>query len=485
MARKQPNNTGSSSSSSRNVTGQHHQQRQHEDDDSLLSSSCEIGGAVSEDTASLSVTQDGSFLSSFSQDTQEDAVVTDMMLHYWNHQSNNTNTSLNNNNHPLRHRRALHQQDDLQLLKEEGELASYNSEDEKYDPNDNDEVYEYHHHHHHHDPYESENSKNHHTSLRRSIQLEILRRRKLKWLRVLVAVLLSLCAFVCILGVSPVAQLSQQYHLQGRRRWKLPSRKRTRKVLQQLREQPVANGGLTLRVKGKHVDLLHRAVEQYAFCPVVTHIQIDWTCPEERGDMPKSLLSLQHKGKLLPPQQQQQQQQGNDDSSSSDNNNINIPTTAVLLLDEHVVLHCRDIVKVFAEWRQDPSRLVGLVPSHNHAPYSLVSDAAAIVHRFYWRSFQKAASVTGSTSVLPDHCQHVALSAWVTALSHQSPIAMLSNVMLLPDFDESNDDISDKRLSSSSLVNVPDDCYRRAARAAGLSVLPETSGTILGGVTFL
>ena len=99
-----------------------------------------------------------------------------------------------------------------------------------------------------------------------------------------------------------------------------------------------------------------------------------------------------------------------------------LTTDAVLLLDERVRLSCRELDRAFSEWKLDPGRFVGFLPGGD-SEYSLVSDSAAFVHRFYL-----------SRRIFDKECASFLLSAYVSTLSAKQPIALASGVRLPGDY---------------------------------------------------
>ena len=218
--------------------------------------------------------------------------------------------------------------------------------------------------------------------------------------------------------------------------WNLPSRTKTARILEQLKTQPVSRA-LTIRLKGSRVDLLHRSLDKHAHCSIVTAVKIDWKSPQH---IPDTLLD-HTSGKV-------------EDYAVSPE----VPTEAVFLLDERVALSCHSLERAWNEWQQDPSRMVGFLPvldddHQKYHDYALLSEDAALVHRFYLRK--------SHAPLLSAECQHVALSAWVTALSRHSPIAMSSS-------------------SFTVKTTTPDYCQREALQATGLDRLPRSTTLVIG-----
>jgi hypothetical protein len=244
---------------------------------------------------------------------------------------------------------------------------------------------------------------------------------------------------VLLLTALALASLAH-YHIQKNNRWKLPSPLKTATILRQLREQPVQRG-MTLRIRGGRAHLLQQSLDQHAHCPIVTLVQIDWTTSSSHDDrVPDVLLdhpSFKAQDLATKPR---------------------APTQAVMLLDESILLSCQDLETSWNEWQHDPSRLVGFLPvffSNQRSTYSFMSDSALLLHRFYLRAQEHAV-------ITPAPCQHLALSAWVLALSAKGPIAMLS--------------------SSEMVVQTatPDYCHWRALQVTGLSNLPLSTTTFVG-----
>ena len=364
----------------------------HEDD---IICGYEAGNDSSFDTASLSLTQEGSLLSSFSDDTQEDVVyvMSPSVRPYWHDE-------------PLRQRRSVAatlEYDDYHDMIEEGnELWSIS------DASDDEDLY---------------HSKEHDRPV---LWKKWTRRRTLR-----VLATMAICATLILVKAIAVAASKHP-------RWKLPASSKTSRILTHIRQQPVGKG-LTLRIRGSHVDLLTRSLEQHVGCPLVKNVQIDWLSPNFH--IPESLL--------------------NHPSNSVQDllSRPKVETEAIMLLDEGVLLSCDDLERAWNEWQLDPSKLVGFLPFQHSSDtsYSLVSDEAALFHRFYLHTVQHAA--------LSPECQKLALSAWVTAISHTAPIAMQSDPIFL-----------------RARVETPEKCSLEALQATGLSALPTSPASYIGTI---
>lgn len=218
------------------------------------------------------------------------------------------------------------------------------------------------------------------------------------------------------------------------KRWKLPTRSERRKLAQAIASLSPQDT-FTLRLKGNRLDLLAASIAYHAPCPRVGEIQLDWQGTEDDPETPGILLRDSH-------------------AKVSDLGHLN--TDAVLLLDEGVTLTCTELDRGFYGWKMDPRRPVGYFPLKYNGAYSILSDSALFVHRLYLDSNPPL-----KTEPL---CEHLALSAWISALSREPPIALTSRASF----------------SSTTLQPILDDtpaaCVPKLIKAANLgSLTPEVN----------
>lgn len=245
--------------------------------------------------------------------------------------------------------------------------------------------------------------------------------------------LYSLILFFCIYEIGVYRRF---------RPWRLPARDKVQAALTYIRKQPVSNG-LTIRLRGQSIDLIHQSLQQHSHCPMVRRIDIDWTADTE--DAPSADMFAQYPTKVRTKPSKP-------------------ATDAILLLDEGIYLSCEQLEKGFNEWRQNPTALVGFLPMHlsqdpSIPSFSLVSDGALVMHRFYQHALRYAH--------LHAECQHVAVSAWVTALTGQGPTAMAGGPLMV------NTEAEHKLYATR-------ECQTQALEATGLNALPVTRMTMLG-----
>jgi len=212
----------------------------------------------------------------------------------------------------------------------------------------------------------------------------------------------------------------------------------------------------TIRIKGSRLDLISQSLDFHHQCLSVKSVQVEWT--DSSRPLPKSILN--HKSGKVEMMQKPK-------------------TTALLLLDEDVILSCDEIERgasltvpsldiyllitdtglhgshpfffsfyylpftAFREWRKDPSRLVGFYPYHHldakqqqessslrskpdyrfrpvsrgEGAYSILADRAVFVHNLYLRSLPSD----------PHNCQQLGLSIVVSSITSKPPIAVMSN----------------------------------------------------------
>jgi hypothetical protein len=139
-------------------------------------------------------------------------------------------------------------------------------------------------------------------------------------------------------------------------------------------------------------------------------------------------------------------------------------TDAVLLLGESVQLSCEDLERAYHEWMLDPVLLVGFLPlrDRDEGSYALLSDHALFTHKLYLDSIDNTTSLQ-----FESHCQHLAFSAYVTALSSKSPVAIASN-------------IGTAAPSTYKSGSKEKECVKQITEATGLHSLPEAATTYVG-----
>lgn len=204
----------------------------------------------------------------------------------------------------------------------------------------------------------------------------------------------------------------------------------------------VAEDHYTILLKGRRLDLLQQSLDNFARCPSVKEIHLDY----QNGDIPVMLLS--HESKKVVPSGQP------------------LSTQALFLLSEGVLLSCTEMEKgrvvsfdcvvfrffgcvlvpslktpfscwplcyvAFKTWRRDPRRLVGFfgftgyqsngktttslkpVP-FGSGPYSFVSDRAMFVHREY---------IDSIPDIQQNTCCDVSLSLHVSVAFGKSAVMM-------------------------------------------------------------
>jgi hypothetical protein len=230
--------------------------------------------------------------------------------------------------------------------------------------------------------------------------------------------------------------------LSAKNRWKMPSRQQTRKLVHKIQRQPLRDG-VTVRLKGDRIDLLWQSLDRLARCPSVETVQIEWGHQNKQA-VPEILLY--HKSRKVTP----------------------VGTThtdAVLLLGESVKLSCEDLERAYHEWMLDPVLLVGFLPlwDKDEGSYALLSDHALFTHKIYLDSIDKTSSLQSES-----HCQHLAFSAYVTALSSKSPVAIISNLGRA----------APSKYKSGSKER---ECVEQLNEATGLQSLPESRTTYYVG----
>jgi Glycosyl transferase family 64 domain len=218
-------------------------------------------------------------------------------------------------------------------------------------------------------------------------------------------------------------------------RWPMPKRSGAMRLRQKIEKRLIQaqTKGVTMRLRGNRIELLHQSLEQHAYCGMIYQVQIDWTASQD--SFPDTML-----------------QHGSDKVVNAAS--AKISTDAVLLLDESIRLSCRDLERAYDEWKLDPARVVGFLPDHE-TYYALVSDQAVMVHRYYWTSWP-------TLDDEDDKCQHLALSAFVSALSDKSPAVIATKRTAL--------------FTSKLLRKASQDCLATLSHAVGMSSIP-TMGT--------
>jgi hypothetical protein len=224
------------------------------------------------------------------------------------------------------------------------------------------------------------------------------------------------------------------------KKWKLPSKQRARKLVHKIERRPL-RAGFTVRLKGDRIDLLLQSVDRLARCPSVKDVQIEWD--QQNREIPESLLY--HKSRKVVPMGKTN-------------------TDAVLLLEQSVQLSCEELERAYNEWVLDPVLLVGFLPlrDRDEGSYALLSDHAVFTHTLYLDSIDKTSSLQTKS-----HCQHLAFSAYVTALTSKSPVAIRSNPgRAAPTKHESG--------------SREKECVKQLTEATGLHSLPEEGMTYVG-----
>jgi len=214
---------------------------------------------------------------------------------------------------------------------------------------------------------------------------------------------LAAAAFFFVVA-SSVAQSRPQWNLTSRRILQKAIRKieRERSSSGQRRQQKSddentsTNTNFSILLRGSRPDLLLQSLDRHVRCRSVGQVQIDWTNKDGDGDIPRSLLE-HRSGKVLEV----------DKTISAD---------AVLLLDEGLGFSCNELERGYLEWRNDPARVVGLLPRHAGGPF--VSDAAAFVHRLLL--------VKRPVYLNDKACQRLALSAQLSKLSSKESVSVLT-----------------------------------------------------------
>ena len=150
------------------------------------------------------------------------------------------------------------------------------------------------------------------------------------------------------------------------------------------------------------------------------------------------------------------------------------PVDGIFLMKEGISLSCSDLERAFLEWKLEPTRAVGFFTerfendlSQQHLSplraYNLVSDKALLVHRYYLNTR------TVSTFLSHDGCQHLALSAYVSAISSTNP------KIIVPSNNKSSN--SSYKIDANSFAN---DCLPVVLRAAGLSSDASATTKLIG-----
>ena len=191
----------------------------------------------------------------------------------------------------------------------------------------------------------------------------------------------------------------------GSAKWRMPSRRSTarlaRKIEQRAMTAKAKEAGMTLRLSGSRIDLLHQSLETHAYCDSISQVQIDWKVKDE--SFPAPLLA--HGSQKV----------------VAAGSSTKLETDAVLLLEERIRLTCSDLDRAFQQWRVDPSRIVGFLPDSHNTPFSQLSDHAAIVHRYYLSNRPRQIGDRNP-------CQHFSLSVFITAVSEKGPVLITSDL---------------------------------------------------------
>jgi hypothetical protein len=229
--------------------------------------------------------------------------------------------------------------------------------------------------------------------------------------------------------------------LRAKNRWKMPSKQQAHKLVHKIQRR-LLRDGVTVRLKGDRIDLLLESLDRLARCPSVEDVQIEWG-HQNKHAVPEILLY--HKSRKVTP----------------------VGTThtdAVLLLGESVQLYCDDLERAYHEWMLNPVLLVGFLPlrDRDEGSYALLSDHALFTHKLYLDSIDKTSSLQSES-----HCQHLAFSAYVAALSSKSPVAILSSLLRA----------APSPYKSGSKER---ECVKQLTEATGLHSLPESGATYVG-----
>ncbi|GKY96400.1 hypothetical protein MPSEU_000599600 [Mayamaea pseudoterrestris] len=187
--------------------------------------------------------------------------------------------------------------------------------------------------------------------------------------------------------------------------WRIPaSRRLVRKMVRRIQQQQQhdhysTSTSFTILLRATRIDLLQSSVDRHASCPNVESVQIDWQGdPDE--ELPAGLM--QHKsGKVREP--------------VTDEVEL---TNAVLLLEEGLEFSCQDLQRAHHEWQRDPVRVVGLV-SETNENLSLVSDKAVFVHKLLLLGRPKR-------DAKDNLCREFVLSAFLTMATARSSVPMIS-----------------------------------------------------------
>ncbi|KAG7356670.1 glycosyl transferase family 64 protein [Nitzschia inconspicua] len=169
----------------------------------------------------------------------------------------------------------------------------------------------------------------------------------------------------------------------------------------------------TIVLRGGRLDLLQQSIDNYARCSSVKEVQIDF---EGTSAIPITLLS--HVSRKVVP------------ASES------LPTSAVFLLSEGIMVSCTDMERGFQAWRKDPRRLIGflgykgsfhdakssvelqlVVPGTGS--YAFVSDRAMFIHKLYLDSLANSESRS---------CCDVSLSAQVSMAFEKAPLVVKAKI---------------------------------------------------------
>jgi Glycosyl transferase family 64 domain len=287
----------------------------------------------------------------------------------------------------------------------------------------------------------------------------------------------------------------------------------------------------TLRLQGSRVDLLHMSLDQHATCPGVAHVQIDWTGPSpfvvtRRSDNDNIIVESSSSSSIILQQDQKREQEQSDDAAafvpftllhhaSHKVGPVDAATThaAVFLLHERLSLDCGDLTRAFAEWKKEPTRMVGFFPllqppppppppslrqeavsivrsRNNHDDdkmnarrnnYSLLSDRALFVHKLYLPEAMRTVLRQESSHV----CREYMLAARIAAISNQAPVAMTlqNHHHYHHHFDEENVArlVPSRRMKEATTDGIDRlDCLPLLLEAVGKVSLPATDAVYIG-----
>jgi hypothetical protein len=143
---------------------------------------------------------------------------------------------------------------------------------------------------------------------------------------------------------------------------------------------------------------------------------------------------------------------------------------AIFLLQEGASFSCADLARGFSEWKIDPVRVVGFFSdgeSNSPSQYSLLSDRAMFVHRLY---LSTPPVLSFQSPIIQEECQHLALSAYLAALSSHSPLLISTTSV-----NKSNMLKREEIRPASSMECVP-----ILLRATGIEAIPTVPTSFIG-----